>query len=150
MCAGLVEENVAIVAESCAGRRAAVAEVVETQCPVGVGGRVSPAEQLVHVPFGLDGVAEDRVVAVFEAADVERRLFEIGDERRPVEHRHAFEEHDVVVAGDELLVVVERLAGQRIDFWLSRERVNCAAAVGPGSRASRRGTRSWAWPGGWW
>ena len=106
---------------------AALAQVVGAQVPVGPRGRVADAEELVGVEVDHHLRAEDAVVADAHAVDDERRLFEVGGDRRPVEHRHAAEvdrrcRGSRPAAGDRPPGVAvgsnERDAGERVDHRL--------------------------------
>ena len=82
------EEAVAGVFDAGAEAEAALAEVVEVEIPLDACGRLD-AEELERVELEQRLEAEDRVVADADVVDVVARLFEVGRERRPVEHGHA-------------------------------------------------------------
>ena len=85
-----------MVQERGAVAEAALAEVVEAEVPVGAGGRMVDAQQLVHVPVGQDLRAEHAVVLVLDAAEVVRRVVQVGGHDRPVEDGQVVEVEHVV------------------------------------------------------
>ncbi len=114
--AGPIEEAFAVVFEHRATAESAQAKVIEADVPLGPLGRMADAQNRVRVQVDKRLIAEHAVVAIDHAVEVQRRALQVGGEERPVEHRHAFHDHDVVFAGHQLLVFGDRLAGVRIDF----------------------------------
>ena len=103
--AGNAQEFIAEVLELRAGGRAAQAHVVEGQGPIGPLGAVLDSEQLVAGPVREKLLAENAVIPVLDAAEVERRIVEVRGEDRPIEDRNVFDVQQVVPRRDQFLVV---------------------------------------------
>ena len=121
--AAKAEEVGAVVEQRCAAAGAALAQVVDVEVPVDAVRRPPHAKHLKGVPTGEQLRAEDAVVLDLRVVDVEGRLLRIGRQHRPPEHRHAADRERVAAAGDELLVLDDRLTSDGIDRPL---------AAGPG------------------
>ena len=109
------QEPFAVVGVRPAVSEAALAEVVEADVEIGAGRPVSDAQQLIAVPVGQDLGAEDAVVLQPGAANVERRLLQVGGDVGPIEERHVAEEQEGVAARGQLLLLDDRLVGLRVD-----------------------------------
>ena len=109
------EEVGPVVEQRRAAAGTALTQVVDVEIPVDAVRRPPDTKHLEGIPTGEQLRAEDTVVLDLRVIDIEGRLLCVGRHHRPPEHRHAAERERVATAGDELLVLDHRLAGDGID-----------------------------------
>ena len=123
---GKAEQIGTIVREGAAVAEAALVQKVQLDVEIRSHGLVADAQQLVAAPMRQHLRAVDVVLLEPRAADIVRRVGQVGADDRPVEDRHRLDEQEIVRRGGQLFVVDRlqvrlridhRLAGDRIEHW---------------------------------
>ena len=95
---------------------APLAEIVETDSEVGSLRRVANAEQLIGIEVGPHLRSIHVVVAHANAIDEERRLAQVGGDRRPIEDGNAAKIDEVASALGKLLMIGNDFASAGIEL----------------------------------
>ena len=122
---GQAEKLRPVVNERTPETRATKAEVVDIKIPIDPGRSPADTKHLKDVPTRQHLGTKDLIVLHLQIVDVKGRLFGVGRQHRPPEHRDPSERDRVPPAGDKLLM---------LDRWLAGDRINHRHAKGPGHR----------------